>query len=87
LTESARVVPPGTTRDSFLKPCFPANVRKAAASSAWRNDDHFLNTLALLERFERMKDDRKSCKVQKLLRPIACHPAARSGGGNDRGVH
>ena len=36
LTESARVVPPGTTRDNFLKPCLPAKVRKAAASSAGR---------------------------------------------------
>ena len=43
--------------------------------------------VALFERREGMKDDRSSCQVQKLLRPIARHPAARSGGGNNRGVH
>ena len=46
-----------------------------------------MDTVTLLEDPERVKDYRRSCKLQKLLRPIARHPAATSGGGNKCSVH
>jgi hypothetical protein len=46
-----------------------------------------LNAFTLLEWFERMEDDWSSCKLEKLLRPIASHPRASAGGGNDCNIH
>jgi hypothetical protein len=71
----------------FSQTAFPGQSEKGRNVFCRQNHDHFLNALALLERSERVKDDRSPCQLQKLFRPIARHPAASPGGGNNGSIH
>src|SRR5262245_340742 len=84
-----------------LRPCSPArhNFRefsdleltsqreKPSRLLRWENDDHFLDTFTQFKGLECAKNNRNSCQLQKLFRPITRHPAATDSGGNNRNIH
>ncbi len=66
---------------------FFSKSRKAVSLLGSYNNYDFLNYVTPLEGFERVDENRRARQLEKLLWPLARHPRALPGGGNDCDIH
>jgi len=86
-TDSARVAPPGITACDLPQIVFASNRKKAGRFLRGYDYYDFLDHLTLLKGFESVENNGGTRQLQKLFWPLARHPRALPGGGNDCDIH
>jgi hypothetical protein len=72
---------------NFAQLVFLSKCKKTLSLLSSQNNYDFLNYFTTLEGFERVDENRRARQPEKLLRPLARHPRALPGGGNDCDIH